>query len=211
MRFNFNLEDIKYLKMQLKDENGELHLIKLAVRTISDSEITANSKYNEKLKIIMPQEVLITFVCSDGIYSTRTRLKYKRNEDPYMFFVLETPLGLEHIQNREYFRVISRYSCTYYPQIRGEILKYESFTYDISANGVSIILLEDVAPDRDSELVLRINNKQISVLASYVRSEQVDMGYKVSLSFKKISESDRDVISQVCIQTQLEQRRNSLK
>jgi len=211
MRFNFNLDDIKYLKIQLKDENGNAHLIKSAIRTISDSEITANAKYNENLKIIMPQEVLMTFVCSDGIYSTRTKLKYKRNDEPYMFFVFETPQGLEHVQNREYFRVITRYPCTFYPQVKGEILKYESFTYDISANGASIMLLDDISPDRDSELVLRINNRQISVLASYVRSEQVDMGYKISVSFKKISESDRDLISQACIQTQLEQKRNSLK
>ncbi len=209
MRFDFSIDDIKYIKIQFNEESG-LRSIKAAIRSINEREITANAKYEEGLQVKAPQEVTLSVVCSDGLYCTRTRLKTLENDEPYMFIALETPEGMEYQQNREYFRVPACFDAIYFPQVDGEIKKIDSKTVDISANGVCVILSEQIVSSKDSEMVLNINNKSISALVRYVRKEESIEGYKTSFAFTKILDSDRDFLSQVCIKKQLEYKRNSI-
>ena len=67
-----------------------------------------------------------------------------------------------------------------------------------------------ITSKEDSELEFVINDKKIKTKVRYVRSEKVEGGQKLSFNFTEISQNDRDLISQMCIKKQLEDKRNSM-
>lgn len=211
MKFSFKLEEIKYVKIAYRDSDGFIENIKAAIKEINEREIIACAKFNEGLDIGLPQEVEFSVICNDGIYKTKTILKSAENDEPYVFFILETPIGIEYQQNREYFRVPVKYSCIYKVKDGSKTQEYQTETADISANGISIILPNHIISENLAEITVNIDGIQILTKARYIRSEKIDSGYRLSFSFVSISELDRDYISQVCIKKQLEQRRNSIK
>ncbi len=211
MKFNLKLEEIKYAKVSYKDNSGSSCSKKVAVKTINEREILACAKFEENLNIDSPQEVVLSIVCNEGLYKTKTILKALDNDEPYLFIVLETPKGVEFEQNREYFRVSADFNCIYKIMIDDELKEFEAKTIDISANGVSILLPINAVADNFADIVMAINGKLVQSRVRYVRTEKLDEGYKLSFTFTKISESDRDYISQVCLQKQLAERRNSIR
>ena len=210
MKFNFKLEEIKYAKILYKDNNETPCITKVAVKSIKEREILTCARFENGLNIELPQVVTISIVCNDGLYRTKTKLKSIDSERPYIFFILETPQGIEYEQNREYFRVPVDYKCIYKLRINNDIKEIEAQAIDISANGMSIFLSNNVISEI-SDITIFINNRPIQAQIRYVRSEKIDNGYKISFAYTKITETDRDYISQVCLQKQLEQRRNSIK
>lgn len=207
MKFSFKLEEIKYIKISYKDSEGFADSFKGAIKVINDKEIIACTKFKDDFDIEIPQEIDFSVICNDGIYKTKTILKSTKNEEPYVFLTLQTPVGIEYQQNREYFRVPAQYSCIY----RIKENEYSATTSDISANGVSIVLPNHIISENLSELIINIDGVQIFTQVQYIRSEKFDNDYKISFKFEKISELDRDFISQVCIKKQLEEKRKSLK
>ncbi len=211
MKFNLNLEDIKYIKILYKDINGNPCTIKSAIKSVSEREIIACTKFENGLQIESPQDVTLSIVCHDGLYRTKTKLKSVDNEEPYIFFALETPQGLEYQQNREYFRVPIQYPCVYTITTEDKIKEFKTHTLDISANGVSIFMPVHEISNEESRIEISFNDISIASGIKYVRSEKIDGGYKLSFTYTAISNLDRDFISQVCIKKQLEQKRNLLK
>ena len=182
-----------------------------AIKEINEKQILACARFNDGLELELPQEIDFSVICNDGIYKTKTILKSVENDEPYVFFILETPVGIEYQQNREYFRVPVKYDCVYRIREEGEYREISAKTADISANGISIVLPTHTISEELSELIININEIQIMTRVRYIRSEKVDNGYRLSFAFVAISDLDRDFISQVCIKKQLEQRRNSIK
>ncbi len=121
---------------------------------------------------------------------------------------LETPESLEYQQNREYFRIPVSYNCVYYVQNNNQPAAFQAQTTDISANGVSIILPVHVFSEDDADIEIMVEERLISAKIRYIRSEKIGDGYKLSFKFTDISGRDRDYISQICIQKQLEDKRN---
>lgn len=211
MKFNIKLEEIKYAKLFYKDGLGNSCTKRIAVKAINEREVIACTKFEENLSIDTPQEVSLSIVCNEGLYKTKTILKALDKDEPYLFFVLETPKGIEFEQNREYFRVLAEFNCIYKIILDNEIKDLEAKTIDISANGVSILLPINAVADNFADIVMAINGKLVQSRVRYIRTEKLEEGYKLSFTFTKISESDRDYISQVCLQKQIEERRNSIR
>ena len=210
MKFTFNLEDIKYIKILYLDNDNNPHTVKGAVKSINDREIVSCIKFQEGIDVKYNQNVTLSIICSEGLYRTETKLKSVDIEDPYIFFIIETPQGMEFQQNREYFRVLGTYNCAYYIHNEEKTTCITGKTFDISANGVSIIVPVHAISEEDAELEIMINERIVRSYAKCVRSEETSGGYKLSFMFEQISNSDRDFISQICIKKQLEQKRNSL-
>ncbi len=208
MRFNLNLEDIKYLKILYMDNNGNPNTIKAAIKRFDSREILACVKYEKELELPIPQEITLSLVCSDGLYRTKTALKSFENAEPYIFLVLEPPQGLEYQQNREFFRVPAEYDCIYSIDLDGEIKSFRGKTYDISANGVSVILSEHLICEGDCYLEMNVEGIDLQTKVKYIRSESVENGYRLSFAYTQITQQDRDFISKVCIQNQLAQKRS---
>lgn len=208
MKFHFKLEDIKYSKILYKDNNLTPCVIKAGIKRIDEREILACSKYSDSISIETPQEVTLSIICSDGLYRTKTILKKVEKDDPYIFYILNVPQGIEYEQNREYFRVKMACSCKYKIS---ETQEYKVESFDISANGISIIAPTHILSETESELDINLNGRIINTKIQFIRSEKLENEYKLSFTYTKIANSDRDYISQVCLQKQLEQRRNSLK
>lgn len=207
MHFNFNLEDIKYIKILYRNKDGNPSTVKAAVKTMNEREIVSCIKYEENLTVPTPQDITLSIICGDGLYRTRTKLKSVDEDDPYIFFILETPQGMEYQQNREYFRINGSYDCVYYVTKDEETKCYTTKTVDISANGVSIIIPELIFSEEGSEIEIMLNERIIQAKVQYIRSEKIDEGYKISFTYINISNADRDNISKVCIKKQLEQKR----
>lgn len=208
MKFNFNLEDIKYVKILYTSSHSGPTTIKAAIKKVTEHEITACAKYEEDFIVQTPQEITLSIVCNDGLYRTKTRLKSVESEAPYIFFYLEIPVGMEYQQNREYFRIPANYGCAYYVTIDGEPQSYTTETCDISANGVSFEIPEPVYSEEDSEIDIMVEEKLVHAKIKYIRNEKSNNGYKISFSFSEISQNDQDYISKICIQKQLEQKRS---
>lgn len=208
MRFNLDLKDIKYVKVLYNDEFGDMVTIKAALKNITEREITICSKFEDGCNIVYPQTVILSIVCSDGLYKTKAKLKKIENDEPYSFFYLETPDGVEYQQNREYFRIRETRPCTYLVEKDYDEISLEGETFDISANGISIILPTLVVSETPAQLKISMPEKEITTKVNYVRSEKLDKGYKISFSYLNMSNPDKDYISQVCIKKQLEQKRS---
>ena len=211
MRFNFKLEDVKYAKILCKDANGNPVSIKAGIKRIDSREIIACSKYDDNIMLINTQDVVLSMVCNDGLYRTKTLLKKIENAEPYIVFILETPQGIEYEQNREYFRIPVQYDCFCKTEEDDCIQGYEGKTVDISANGVCVVFKKVFLFSGKLTLIIYIENKPVELKVKYIRSEILENEeFKVSFAFKQISESDRDLISKICIQKQLENKRKAL-
>lgn len=210
MRFNINLEDVNYIKILCKDSEGAPRTLKAAIKKFDERELIACSKFEENLLIKTPQEITLSFVCTDGLYRTKTKLLSIENADPYLILIIEPPQGLEYQQNREYFRVPVIYPCKYIIKVDDSIISHKGTTFDLSANGVSIILSEHAITTEDSYLEIDIEGIEIRTKVKYIRSEKVENGYRLSFKYTQITNQDRDYISKVCIQKQLEHKRHTI-
>lgn len=210
MKFNFDLGDIKYIKISYKNASGEAHSIKAAIKSVNEREITACSKFENDFDVATPQEITLSIISKDGLYKTNTTLKSFEKDEPYIFFFLNTPNGFEYQQNREYFRVPINIECTYVVKQNDNLTRIDANTVNLSANGICIKIPNLIVSEDYSCIKISILDKTIETKLKYIRSEKTSDGYFVSFTFDDLSESNRDLISQICIKKQLEQRRNSL-
>lgn len=211
MKFDFKMEEINYIKIVCKDLYGNLERIRAAFKSMNDGEILACTKSNTVLNIETPQNVMLNIICDNGLYYAETILKSVENDDPYVFFTLKTPDNLEFSQKREFFRVLASLKCICNSNMDNRINNIELKTFDLSANGICIISPSFFEFKNITDLEVFINDRKVETKVRYIRSENFNEGYKISFSFAKISEHDRDFISQFCIKKQLEQRRNNLR
>ena len=209
MKFNLNIEDIKYIKILYADANGNPVSAKAGLKKITEREITACLKFEDYFHIEIPQVITISFVCPDGLYRTKTKLKSYLSEAPYIILYMETPENLEFRQNREYFRVPASYQCKYYVNNNGTPAVFDATVADISANGISIIMPVHIFPEDNAEIEVLTDGKTVKTGVRYIRSERFNDGYKLSFTYTEISNKDRDYIAQLCIKKQLEYKRNN--
>lgn len=206
MKFNLNFENINYIKIVYKNRDDETCCTKAAIKRIGEREIFACAKFDEGINIQTPQDVTLSFICDNGLYRTNTVLKFIEPDEPYVFFTLKTPDELEFQQNREYFRVKLTESA--YIIHNGKIIPCK--TCDISANGVRLILPEQINDLDEIVIDILFKPKDVRAKAKYVRTDDEDGIIKTSFQFIDLPESDVDIISQKCIQKQLEAKRNIL-
>ena len=206
MKFNLNLDSINYIKIVYKNHNGFTCCTKAAIKYMGEREITACAKFDYGLLIDTPQDVMLSFVCDNGLYRTTTVLKYISNEEPYIFFTLSTPSGLEYQQNREYFRVGMKEDVLLC--FEGNIIPCK--THDLSASGVRLVLAEKIDIPENVVIDMLFKPKSVKAKAKFIRYDDEDDVLKASFKFIGLPESEVDIISQICIQKQLEYKRNSL-
>ena len=208
MKFNLNPKSIKYVKITCKDKESNPCHIKASVKQINEREIVACAKLEEEIFIQTPQEVELDFISEAGLYQALADLKYiERREEFYLFFTLKTPTEVDLQQNREYFRVKKEDKA---------ILKYDNKImdckiHDISANGVRLQTPETIEKLDEVFIDMLFQSKNIKTPAKYVRMDKEDGILKYSFTFVDISQTDQDAIAQICIQTQLENKRNAIK
>lgn len=209
MKFNLNLDNINYIKIVYKDRNDSACCTKAAIKHIGEREIFACAKFEDGINIKTPQEVSLSFICDNGLYRTTTTLKYTEYRDPYVFFTLHTPIGLEYQQNREYFRVRMDEDAllSFKSGIKSYILPCK--VHDISANGVRLELKEPISEPDEIVIDLLFKPRSIKTEAKFIRFDEEDGILKASFQFVNMPESDMDIISQKCIQKQLEYKRNT--
>ncbi len=210
MRFNIDIEDIKYIKITYRDLNNAPVTIKAAIKVFDESGILACVMGALEPKPKIPQEVILSLVCPDGLYKTKTILRKTEFSEPYSILSLEPPMALERQQNREYFRIPVKYDCVYSFELNGEAKEYKAKTIDISANGLSISMTEHVIPSNECHFKIMINGVEVNTEARYIRSEKIPEGYRISFTYTQIAPQDRDIISRACIHKQLEQRRRTV-
>lgn len=210
MKFNLNLDNINYIKIVYKTDDEKTHCTKAAIKRMGEREIFACAKFENGLNLRTPQDVLLSFVCDNGLYRTTTSLKFTESEEPYIFFTLKTPEGIEYQQNREYFRVrISEDAILSYKS-SGETVRITCKTHDISANGVRVILPANIQNINEASINILFSPVNIKSKVKFVRFDDEDGIPKASFQFVDLPENETDIISQKCIQKQLEYKRNNV-
>ena len=207
MNFSLNLDNIKYVKIVYKDIENNAHLTKAAIRTINDRQIYVCAKQEIPLKVKTPQEVTLSFICENGLYRTKTELIYTEYKEPYTFFTIKTPQGIEYQQNREYFRVHMSEKATIFTSDT----KISCYIYDISASGIRLNLDKKYDISEKVEIEIDFKDKAIRVKAKFVRFDIDGENIKAAFHFYSMPENIRDIIAQKCIQKQLQDKRNSLE
>ena len=210
MKFNLKVENINYIKISCKDKNEKPWVIKAAIKRLDTREIYACVKFEDSIHLKTPQDVNISLACNDGLYMSKTILKYVQIENPYVYLALTIPENIEYRQMREYFRVKLNKKTQISFNKNGQIQQQFCEIYDISANGISLISNSDLSNVGNITINLNSAQKSINVKAKYKRFDTEDELLKTSFQFVDISESDRDFISQICIKQQLENKRNSI-
>ena len=206
MKFNLDLDNINYIKIIYKNADDTTACTKAAIKRIGEREIFACAKFEDGLNIKTPQEVFLSFVCVNGLYRTSTTLKFIESEPPYIFFTLKTPEGLEYQQNREYFRIkIEENAILSYGN---KVLPCK--TYDISASGVRLTIPEHLEEVDDVTIDLLFDPKNVRANAKFIREDNEDGILKAAFKFIDLPESSIDIISQKCIQKQLEYKRHNV-
>ena len=211
MQFNLNIDSINYIKFVYKDAEGATKCTKAAIKRMGEREIFACAKFEKEPKIKTPQNISLSFVCENGLYRTNTILKYIEKDEPYMFFGITTPKGIEYQQNREYFRVKMAEDAVLSFEKDNNMTVLRCKTYDISASGVRLIIDEPISQPNEVNINILFSSYEVKLKAEFVRFDNDDDILKASFKYTDISEKSRDVISQKCIQRQLEYKRNSLK
>lgn len=211
MKFDLKVSSIKYIKVIYDDVENSTSVCRAIVRSINDREIIACAKYRENILLDAKYAYEVKFICDEGLYTAKLMLKSFEKEDPYIFFIFETPKTLKYEQNRAFFRMPVEYECTYKVKEDDELMEYQTKTIDISANGVSFLVYEPIPIQNATEIEILIDGKTVVSGIRYVRKEDYKDGYKASFAFTKLSEKDKDYISQKCFQKQLELRRRSIK
>lgn len=211
MGFDFNTVNINYIQISYKRPDSTICLYKAGLQSVDEKTLIAVLKTDEDINFSKLQELMLDIVCIDGLYKGKTFLKYYRRDREYIYLFLDKPSELSFRQNREFFRVSANLDCICIINENGQLNQYSAETVDISANGISVLLNHKLSIDDSITLVLNINNKKINIKAIVIRSEKDKSFYKTSFMYSKISETDRDSISQFCIQKQIQDRRNQLK
>lgn len=207
MNFNLNLDDIKYVKLVYKDKNECAHCVKAAIHNINERQLFVCVKQEDFISIPFPQEIIISFICENGLYRTKTDLTFVEFKESHIFFSIKTPQGLEYQQNREYFRVkMNEKAILYFPNT-----KIDCSIYDISASGIRLILDKKYDIPEKVEIEMIFPSRNIRVKAKFVRFDEENEHIKAACHFYSLPENIRDLISQICIQKQLTDKRNSLK
>lgn len=211
MQFNLNIKNINYIKILYRDKNDKICCTKAAIKIMGEREIVACAKFDEDLYINTPQDIALSIVCENGLYRTTTQLKYIENSEPYVYFTLKTPSGLEYQQNREYFRVRMENRAILSFKQDEDLKVIPCKVYDISASGVRLELSEsiDYEPE-EANIEILFDPKPVSVKAKYVRYDEEDNIPKISFVYSDIPQNVMDIISQKCIQRQLEYKRSTL-
>ena len=202
MKFKLNIEYIKYVKIHC---NGIT--IRAEVKSINEKNILLYVKYNADYLNLRSQEVSANFICIDGLYKIRTTLLCFEKAEPYLVIVLKTPTEMDFEQKRNFFRIESSDGCICETNIDGIVSQYSGVIKNISANGVCAIFSNYFIIDGICVFKFKLDNKEFSLKSRFVRSENYNNSYKVSLTFADISESDKDFISKVCLKKQFENKR----
>ena len=83
-------------------------------------------------------------------------------------------------------------------------------THDLSASGVRLVLAEKIDIPENVVIDMLFKPKSVKAKAKFIRYDDEDDVLKASFKFIGLPESEVDIISQICIQKQLEYKRNSL-
>jgi len=201
------MNDVNYIKIIFNDENNIPNCIKAGVRDISRSIIYASAKFEEDISITTPKYVELGIITDTGLYKAHSELKRVIKEPPYTFFEVKTPESLEFSQNREFFRVRMNENATISYTSNGQEKQIACETYDISANGVRLIVDSLIDIPDVAKITLHMPDKDLITESKLVRTDNDDNTLKVSYHYTFIKESDLDYISKICLKKQLENRK----
>ena len=154
------------------------------------------------------------FIPNDGLYKTNAILKYVSivyEDDPYVYFTIQTPMGVDYQQIREYFRVrMYEKAFISYRDENENIQRIECKTSDISANGIRLQLEQPIKLAKNVQLKILFETRTIQTNAILVRTDYDGNIFRASFKFDRISNQDVDYIAQRCIKKQLELKRSQL-
>lgn len=156
-----------------------------------------------------------TFVGKDqNTYLFPTEIKGRVRENiPLLLIDYPGDESLQKIQRREYVRVSLSANVNVEP-LNNEFEPFTALTNDISAGGAAIIFPQNIKINIQTSLLLHftfeMKNREVHELPIQVEIKRiVDVNNdrkKVSVEFKDITETERQILLRYCFERQLENR-----
>jgi c-di-GMP-binding flagellar brake protein YcgR len=201
MLLNFNLENIKYMKIEYSINNNS-YVHKLALKEKKENIIIAVMPKAETSELVAPYTVEISFICNDGLYKTNTTVESIYTDDEYTFFEIQNPKTLDYQQNRAYYRVLADFDCIYTIETDDGQESFNATTYDISTGGVSIITSENIIPTRETSIIIYTPECSIKSYLKFVRCEAFEDAYKLAFNFMDLEEKYLEYLTKLCVNKQ---------
>jgi c-di-GMP-binding flagellar brake protein YcgR len=202
MILNFDLENIKYLKIEYKKDNLDVSQ-KLALKEKKENSFIAVMPIAEDvINEEIPKEVDLSFVCTDGLYKTTTYVESVSRDEEYIIVEFQNPKTLDYQQNRAFYRVMVEFDCVYTMETDDGMESFNAVTYDISAGGVSIISAENTIPTREVSIIIYTPERSIKSYLKFVRCESFEDEYKLSFIFIDLEERDVEFLTKLCVDKQ---------
>lgn len=201
MKLNFDLENIKYLKIEYTVDNV-VFVHKLALKEKLENSFIAVMPFDNSISLVAPATVDLSFISSEGLYKTSTVVESINKKDDFIFLEIQNPKTLDYQQNREFYRVLAEYDCVYTMETDKGMESYNAVTYDISRGGISIISEENIIPTREVSIIIYTPEYSIKSYLKFVRCEAFEDAYKLSFIFVDLDEKDEAYLSKLCVKMQ---------
>ncbi len=156
-----------------------------------------------------------TFVGKDqNTYLFTTEIKGRVRENiPLLLIDYPGDESLQKIQRREYVRVSLSANVNVEP-FNNEFEPFTALTTDISAGGAAIIVPQIIKINTQASLMLHftfeMKNRDVHELPIQVEVKRIVDVYnkrkKVSVEFKELTETERQILLRYCFERQLEKR-----
>ncbi|ATO28485.1 hypothetical protein RA13_10960 [Bacillus atrophaeus] len=163
-------------------------------------------------------EVMVEFVGKDEMpYQFKSSVKgRKKDKIPMICLLLPSQEQIKRIQRRQYLRISAILDV--YVQRNSDQKTFQTFSYNISAGGIALLLPENLSFMPEEELHLRIclpeEKKTLQVdtdaIVKRVFYDTKSTKYKMTLEYSNIASDQQQLVLQYCFRRQLENRRKRL-
>lgn len=201
MILNFDLESIKYLKIEFSINDIE-YTYKMALKEKKENSFIAIMPKEENFELSTPTKIALSFICNDGLYKTDALVENVNSDNEYTIIEIQNPKTLDYQQNRAYYRILAEFDCVYTIETENGMESFNATTYDISAGGISIITNENIIPTKETSIIIYTPERSIKSYLKFIRCEAFENAYKLSFIFIDLEEKDIEYLTKICIDKQ---------
>ncbi len=144
------------------------------------------------------------FVHEGNLYLLKTVILDREKRDNIALLKLKAREEIIKFQRRRYFRLeielpVKLWELDPLAELQGRERKFfKGITRNISGGGLSVLLTEEIKPEKLLEIELEVGKRHIKFVGKVVRSERFENGkafkYEIGVDIKKIKDQDREAI-----------------
>lgn len=217
-----SIGDIKGVSVVVADE---VLTTGVELKELVDDYLLLTSKNKQQAQV--GDDVEVTLYCANGVFNFASTVVKVENNFPYYFWYIKIPESFTTCQERQFYR--TRFNIKALLSLHfhnGEKKVLECSTFDISGNGVSLMMIPisdnrnfwellekpDINKYANIGLCLYFSERNINARVQYVHSRDLSENSMISIcafKFINLAPSDCDFITKQCFSKQLLEQNKS--